>query len=102
MAFAFDEDHVTVGRRFAAEESGQAAHRHLLGRGHAGGFEESRGEVAEVDERVDLQSGLGLLAPADRQRHAGALVVAVAQAARHLPAIVGAIDDERVFEFAGG
>ena len=102
MAFAFDEDRLAAGGGFAAEQARQAAHRHRRGRPQSGGVEEGRGEVAEVHEGVDLPRRRGRLAPADRERHPGALVIAIAEAAGHLPTVVGAIDDQGLVEFPRG
>ena len=102
MTFAFDEDRLAAGGGFAAEQAREAAHRHRRGRPQPGGFKEGRGEVAEIHERVDLPRRRGRLAPADRERDPGALVIAIAETAGHLPTVVGAIDDQRPVEFARG
>jgi hypothetical protein len=99
VALALDEDVIARDRRRLAEQHvEEAARRHLWRHLHSGGFEKSRREVREAHELLGPATRLQPRSPTDGQRHARARVVAIREAARHLPAIVAGENDERLVE----
>ena len=102
VALAFEENDVSGAAFFlAGQQTKEAVAGHLRQRFQAGGFQESRREVHEVDEIVADLACFDLGGPAHGQGLARSTIIQVGFAAWKGPAIIAGYNDDGVVHFTG-
>ena len=101
MPFALDEHGIALHRRRSSRQHiHKTVRRHLRPCIQSGDLERRRRQIRQRYELVAHRARLHFPRPAHRQRHAGAVVVAMREPVRHLPAVVARVNDHRVVQLA--